>query len=511
MTAPTGRAVEKEAHPPKDEDHLAELGYEQVLLRTMGVVRSTMVNISTSSVVTAMFTLYAYGLLTGGTAFVWTYFVGFVILLLVTLMFSELGSGWPVAGALYQWTSRLAGSRYGYFTGWLYVMSQIAITAAVSYGIAPFIGSLFGSELTAGQTQMVAIGFIVACTIVNLVGVVLASSVATVGAIAEVVGLLVLTVVLLVTGVGNQPASVLFDSQGLPPGSEFLPVALATMLFGSWAYTGLEMTTDMAEETKDASRVVPRAALSSLTTTFVVGMVFLIVSVLAIPSVKGVFGAANPLQAIIQGNTSEAFYDVILVVVIIAVAVCTMANQALTARALFSLARDGKFPFAKAVMHVPSVTRVPAVAIVVVGVIASILLLFTNAIATIAVACLSALFAAYMMVIWAQLIQRLRGKWAPTAWNLGRASLPVNVLAAVLGTALTLNIAWPRGGPGIAWYQAWSGFLFVGAAFLAAAAYYALGGRSVREAVDRGLPEHTRSPEMPPQPEGVDVAGRLAT
>lgn len=500
MSAPRAAGTRGE-----DEGELSEHGYEQVLLRTMGGVRATMVNISTSSVVTAIFSLYAYGLLTGGTAFVWTWAVGFAILLLVTLMFAELGSSWPIAGALYQWTSRLVGPRYGYFSGWLYVFSQVAVTAAVAYGLAPFIGSLVGSTLTPGQTQAVAIVFIAVCTLINLIGVVLASKVASIGAIAEVGGLLILTLVLVITGLGNQPAEILFNSEGLPPGSAFLPIALATMLFGSWAYTGLEMTTDMAEETKDASRVVPRAAISSLVTTFAVGMVFLIVSVLAIPNVKSTFASANPMQAIIQGNTSKFFYDAILVIVIVAVAVCTMANQALTARALFSLARDGKFPFARAVMHVPRSTRVPAVAIVIVGVTASALLLFTNAIATIAVASLTALFVCYMMVVWAQLFQRLRGKWEPTAWTLGRWSLPVNVLAAVLGTALTLNIAWPRSVPGMAWYQTWSGFVFVGVAFAAAAAYYLLGGRKVREAVDRDLVKAASSGPTP----GAQAAGEV--
>jgi amino acid transporter len=474
---------------PNDGDReagrLHDFGYDQVLLRTMSGLRSTLVNISTSSVTTAIFTLFAFGLLTGGTSFVWAYALGFAVLLLVTLMFAELGSDMPIAGALYQWASRVVGPKYGYVSAWIYIAAQIGITGAVAYGIAPFVGSLFNWELTVGQTQLMAIAIVVVCLAINLVGVRVASAVASLGAAAEVAGMLVLTVVLLVAGWGNQSPSILFESHGLPDGSAFLPVALATMLFGSWAYTGIEMTTDMAEETKDASRVIPRAAIGSLVTTFVVGMVFLVVAVLAIPG-DSVFASANPLQAIIEGNTSAAFYKVMLIVVIVAVFACTIANQALTARAIFSLARDGKAPGAKALMKVPQSTRVPSVALAVVTVLTVILLLFTDAIATIAVAALTALFVVYMMVIWAQLVQRVRGRWAPRGWNLGRHSTTVNVLAAVLGTALTLNIAWPRG-EGIAWYNKWSGFLYVGVAIVLALAYYGLGGRKVREAIERPL------------------------
>lgn len=241
-------------------DELKHLGYTQVLHRTMGVVRSTMVNISISSVTTAIFTLFAFGLLTGGTAFIWTYAVGFFVLLLVTLCFAELGSSMPIAGALYQWASRLVGPRYGYVVGWLYVASQIAITAAVAFGIAPFVASLFGWTLDTGDQALVAVAIVLASTLINLAGVAIASAV---GAVSEVVGMLVITVVLIATGITNQSPAVLFHSGGgLPPGSAFLPVALATMLFGSWAYTGLEMATDMAEETHEASKVIPRAAIT---------------------------------------------------------------------------------------------------------------------------------------------------------------------------------------------------------------------------------------------------------
>lgn len=210
-TPPGGDAIEV--------DELKQLGYTQVLHRTMGVVRSTMVNISISSVTTAIFTLFAFGLLTGGTAFIWTWAVGFFVLLLVTLCFAELGSSMPIAGALYQWSSRLVGPRYGYAVGWLYVASQIAITAAVAFGIAPFVGSLFGWTLDTGDQALVAVVIVLASTLINLAGVAIASAVGAVGAVSEVVGMLVITVVLIATGITNQSPAVLFHSGGgLPPG-----------------------------------------------------------------------------------------------------------------------------------------------------------------------------------------------------------------------------------------------------------------------------------------------------
>jgi amino acid transporter len=255
------------------------------------------------------------------------------------------------------------------------------------------------------------------------------------------------------------------------------------MLFGSWAWTGLEMATDMAEETKDAAKVIPRAGISSIVTTFAVGIIFLIATVLAIPGdVDDIVASANPLQAIIEGNTGGAFYKLIAAIIIIAVFVCAMTNQALTARIVFSLARDRRVPFSASLAKVPARTQIPHVSTVLVGVIACVIIVFIDALAAITTACLTGLFLCYILVIWAQLFQRLRGRWTPV-WSLGVFSLPVNVLAAVLGTALTINLAWPRGED--VWYNKYSSVLFVLLVVALAGVYYLFAGRDGRRAINK--------------------------
>ena len=166
------------------------LGYEPVLDRVMGAVRATMVNISTSSVTTAIFTLFAFGLLTGGTAFVWTWAVGFGILLLVTLVFAEFGSSMPLASALYQSASRLVGPGSGYFVGWLYAAAQVAIVGAVCFGIAPIVASFFDEVLTTDQQVLWGLAILAICTAINVIGIKVASTVASAGAIAEVIAMI---------------------------------------------------------------------------------------------------------------------------------------------------------------------------------------------------------------------------------------------------------------------------------------------------------------------------------
>lgn len=484
VTPERERESQDETAEREDRDQLEVFGYQEVLRRTMGLVRATAVNISTSSVATAVFTLFAFGITTGGTGLlVWTWLIGFIVMFLITLMFAELGATMPLAGALYQWAARLVGPRTGYLTGWLYAASQIALVSAVAYGISPFVASLFGVNLSPVQQQLAAIILILASTALNLIGVMIASAVATIGAVAEVGGMLILIIVLLVVGFGNQPASVLVEPKGLPPNTPMLAAFTAAMLFGSWAWTGLEMATDMAEETKDASKVIPRAGVSSIVTTFAVGIVFLVAVVLAIPgNIDDVVASANPLQTIIEGNVGSVGYKLIAAVIIIAVFVCAMTNQALTARIVFSLARDRRVPFASRLVRVPARTHVPHLSTILVGVLSCVIIVFIDALAAITTACLTGLFLCYVLVVWAQLVQRLRGHWSPHQWSLGRLSLPVNALAAVTGTILTINLAWPRGDD--VWYNKYSSVLFVVLVVGLAGIYYLFAGNDGRRAIN---------------------------
>jgi amino acid transporter len=193
--------------------------------------------------------------------------------------------------------------------------------------------------------------------------------------------------------------------------------------------------------------------------------------------------------------------------VIVAVFVCTIANQALTSRIIFSLARDEKFPFSKTLQRVPDSTRVPAVATVLVAVLSGIVIANTDGIAIIAVACLSALFLAYQMVVWPAAYLRLTGRWRPVNWSLGRAAPAVYIGAVVLGTGLLVNIAWPRGED--VWYNKYSAFVFVGATFAATLLYYLLSGRKSREAIARPLPQAEPIGEAGEPLVGVD-ADRIA-
>ena len=63
-------------------------------------------------------------------------------MLLVALVFGELGSHYPIAGALYQYGKRSVGPRYGWWVGWIYGLALLVTVASVDTGVVGYVAAL---------------------------------------------------------------------------------------------------------------------------------------------------------------------------------------------------------------------------------------------------------------------------------------------------------------------------------------------------------------------------------
>ena len=88
---------------------------------------------SVVSITTGIFVNYSYGLTQLGPAAVWLWPVATAGQFLVVLVLAELAGHMPLAGANYQWTARLVGTRFGYAVGALGVLYG-AVAFRASYG-----------------------------------------------------------------------------------------------------------------------------------------------------------------------------------------------------------------------------------------------------------------------------------------------------------------------------------------------------------------------------------------
>ncbi|MEK6342630.1 MAG: amino acid permease, partial [Curtobacterium sp.] len=139
------------AGPSTAASDLAALGYEQELHRGVGSFSSFAAGFSFVSILTTVFQLFGLGFGLGGAAFFWAWPLVFAGQLLVALNFAQLAARWPISGAIFQWSSRLAGARFGWFTGWTMIIGQILTVAVAAIAVQAVLPSIWnGFQIVGG-------------------------------------------------------------------------------------------------------------------------------------------------------------------------------------------------------------------------------------------------------------------------------------------------------------------------------------------------------------------------
>src|SRR3978361_1704578 len=100
--------------------------------RRLGWFSSFAAGFSFVSILTTVFQLFALGYSFGGPAFFWTWPLVFAGQICVALVFAELAGHTPVAGCIFQWSRRLAGTAIGWFAGWWRLLGCIVRVAPLA-------------------------------------------------------------------------------------------------------------------------------------------------------------------------------------------------------------------------------------------------------------------------------------------------------------------------------------------------------------------------------------------
>ena len=436
----------------RDSADLARFGYSQELKRSLGLFSSFAVAFSYISPSTGIFTLFALGLTTLGGVFIWTWPVVALGQFIVALNFAEVSSHYPVAGSVFQWTKYLASRSYSWFTGWIYlfagVLTVTAVVATLPLALIPALNGLGWKSLGAGNattllhTQLVvALITLVVITILNIYGVRLVALINNTGVLFEILGMFVFALVLMAFH-NHQGFHVVTNSAGLPVnGSTFL----AAMFMSLFVIYGFDTASTLSEETRDPRRAAPKAVLYSVIGAFIIGGVFLLGTLVAIPhlgfAVKNAWGPAN----IIEANFPTSFATLYLFVVSAAIFVCCLSILAATIRLCFGMSRDNQLPISGLLSRVSPKLHTPIWSCIVIALLSAIPFAQYSGAGTIAIAATGMIYLSYFLGNIVIMLARARG-WPriSSPFKLGRWGMLVNVVALLYGGAMLVNFAWPR-------------------------------------------------------------------
>ena len=206
------------------------------------------------------------------------------------LCYAELATRYPVAGGGQYFSLKAFGPFHGFVAGWGLMLSYTVDIALFALATVGYLQRVVGSALTFPLTQApyyaeVAIVLIVLLLVLNLLGIryssklnefIVAVDLVTVG-LFLVFGLpAVLESGALASWFGSIPAA--FESGNLGGTANFSTLATALSL-ATVSYIGIESISQAAEETKNPSKVIPRATKAAI---FAVVAVAITLSVLAV-------------------------------------------------------------------------------------------------------------------------------------------------------------------------------------------------------------------------------------
>ncbi|MGX1544859.1 APC family permease [Streptomyces adustus] len=447
-----------ESSPPADDAAaLAALGYTSEYKREMSLWGNFALGFTYLSPVVGVYTLFGFALATGGPPMIWSLVIAGVGQLLVSLVYGEIVSQFPVSGGIYPWARRLWGRRWAWMAGWVYALALLATIASVSYGAGPFVALILGFAPGTTSTVLCALAVILIATLLNLGGTRVMTSAAIFGFAAELAGAVVVGIWLLTTH-REHGLGVVLHTFGAGSSGSYTSAFLASGLVGLYLYYGFEACGDVAEEVSDPTRRIPK---SMRMTIYVGGAAATFVAVallLAVPDFGAVISGkdADPVYTVLRGAFGDIGTRIVLCVVLISFLSCALSLQAAGSRLLQSYARDRMIFGSTYLARFSPARHVPPYALAVTAVLPALVILGStisaNALTRIVSFAALGIYIGFQMVVLAALRARLRG-WRPSgAFSLGAWGLPVNIAALVYGVAAAVNMAWPRT-PDAAWYD----------------------------------------------------------
>lgn len=278
---------------------------------------------------------------------VWVSFVVAAGLCALTgLSYAELASMFPNAGAEYDYTRRVFPERWAFLVGWTMVVGLMVAAAAIAVGFAHYLQYFVDVPLVGA-----AVALLLFDTVVALSGIHRSARLTLALCALQVAGLL-LVVAIGATHLGSH--SVVSDASvsGIWGG--------AALVF--FAFIGFDEVITLAEETRNPTKVIPKALLAALgiSTLLYVAVAVAAVSVIGAHALADSSRPLADVMGHVLGGRAES-----LVAVIALITTTNTSLLALTAasRLTYGMADTGALP--SSVATLTRHTTVPVVAIVI--------------------------------------------------------------------------------------------------------------------------------------------------
>jgi APA family basic amino acid/polyamine antiporter len=246
---------------------------------------------------------------------------------LSALSYAELAGMFPSAGAEYEFARKAFNEFVGFVTGWMMVAALLIAAGTVSIGFAHYARHFVDID---GRLASLILLFAMTGVIVS--GIQRSIWLTVTLAVLQVGGLLIV----IVSGLEY------FGDRSLTEGAT-ISGALSGAALVFFAFIGFDEVVTLSEETRDASRTIPRALLTALGISTAL---YVLVAIAAVSMVgAGPLAASDrPLALVMEHAFGSRASDVVAAIAIAATTNTTLLALTAASRNLYAMARSGSLP-----------------------------------------------------------------------------------------------------------------------------------------------------------------------
>ncbi|TKT77378.1 APC family permease [Aquamicrobium sp. LC103] len=308
---------------------------------------------------------------------VWLPFlVAFVVALITAFSYLELVTKYPKAAGAALYTHKAFGIHFITFIVAFAVMSSgITSASTASRAFSANMSEAFSLGFGPTGITMIGLAFMALVAIVNFRGVGESVKVNVVLTLVELTGLLIIIFIgLWAIGAGQGDVSrVTQFSASADRGAFWSVIAATTLAF--FAMVGFEDSVNMAEESKNPSRIFPKVLLAGLLIT---GVIYVLVSISAITLVPAeeLGEGETPLLKVVQAGAPGFPVEIFGFITMFAVANSALINMLMASRLVYGMGREHVLPAIFGKVHAGR--RSPYVAIIFTSLLAFALITFVG-------------------------------------------------------------------------------------------------------------------------------------
>ncbi|KAK3618177.1 hypothetical protein LTR56_024809 [Elasticomyces elasticus] len=493
-----GKAYDDFAPRPFSNQELdGDNGAHKELRRNFKSLSVLGLSVTTMSTWVALLLTNTFALINGGLAgLIWTYLASWIFTFALAASLAEMASMAPTSGGQYHWVSEFGGKNskfLSYITGWLAALGWQALIATTAYSSAVLIlsmAAIYHPEYTMQNWHqsllMIGIGIIGA--IMNTFGAKRLPILEGVVFVLHVFGWFAIIIPLGVLSPKASSTEVFGTFSNFGGWSTIGTAVFVGTITATGSFAGSDAAAHLSEETKDASKSVPRMIVGTVLINGAMGLVFIITYAYCITSVETVLSSTSPfpfidIEHVFLAALSSRSGTVCLMTIPCILSVCTSLNALAAAlRQAWALSRDNALPFSKLFRKVVVIgTPIPLNAVLfslsILVIIALINIGSTAALNTIFSLLTDATAFSYAFSISCLLTRRLLGDPLPPArFSIGKFSIPVNAFAVLYIIVAAIASFSPVEAVVTPASMNWSCVMFSGVLIIAAV-YYLVHGR----------------------------------